>query len=340
MSEKLANELLLSIGNSNASLQTAINLVQEFGVERVRGYLQEMAAGGERAKAVKVGLITSLLCCSDRLTAVLGEQGIQTPRRTIMRAVKKTPDLEPAFKRLIAGKATDDDLELVRGAIMQAGASDGAEPQGQDTPGPSQARSPAAVAEPRTQPPTPACLAVLPQAANEPGAAREINATPPAQGMTPRVDMKIYGAKAALTLEPTTSRTGNLALTVEAAVAKEPRKYDWANKIIIQLSQNEMYLLYAVLRGFLMQFEASGHGAANDKAFFIANQSNRFFIRVTQRGRPLMALPVEPPDAMALASMLVKIIVAHAPHLGDLAGVDALIQPMTAMMVAPERKAS
>jgi len=342
MSEQLANELLLSLGTTSASLKTATNLVDEFGSERVRGFLAEIAAGGQRGQEVKAGLLTSLVCYSDQLAEVLGKIGIQTQRRTILRAVKNTPGLDLALKRLLAGEESDDDADLVKGAIMQAVAGKSGAQLTSAAGTPSASTTPAAPIVVELAPPKPAPLPAASQPHRPaPRPAPVSNAANDARASESRVsrdDLHIYGAKAALALEPTTSRSGALALTVDAAVGTLG-KYDWRNKIIVQLAKDEMYLLYAVLRGFLVRFEANAHGQSNDKSFSIENQGSKFFVKVVQKGRSIVAIPVELPDALALASMLVKSIVAAEPHLGGVAGVDALINPMTAMMLSQQRKA-
>ncbi|MGH8436308.1 MAG: hypothetical protein ACRERX_17930 [Pseudomonas sp.] len=350
MSEKIANELLLALGSGNASVQTAINLVNEFGVARVQGYLQEMAAGGQRSDEVKAGLMTSLLCCSDKLGDVLRSRGIQTHRRTIMRAVKQTQVLVPALKRLLAGKETEEDLELAWAAIAQAGneapAGQAAREAGGQVPAtPEQGVGQGGEAPEQSGPapsPVPRVHArPLVQASRPlPGQSAPAPASD-SEGAQNRDGIHIYGGKGALAFEPCSSRSGKLALTVDAAVATGVRQYDWRNKIIIQLTEKEMLLLFAVLRGWLSRFEATAHGQANDKSFSIENQATKFYVKVVQKGRPMVTLPVEPGDAALVVMMLGTAIVKHQPMLGDLQGVDRLVKPMTEMMLTtPARQAA
>lgn len=348
MSEQLAQQLLVAVGSGNASVQTAINLIKAFGAPRVQGFLAEIAAGGPRANEVRAGLLVSLLCCSDRLGEQLERHGIRAQRRTIMRAVKQTQELAAALRRMLAGKATEEDLDLARAAIARAGSEPAAAHDGHRDQSPPEVQSDSAAAPgpESTQPPSPAHQRDQPRqgpkATSAPtrGAAGPMPEPSPPAGQQ-REGIHIYGGKGALAIEPCMSRSGNLALTVDAAQACGVRQYDWRNKIIIQLTEKEMLLLFAVLRGFLSRFEATAHGQANDKSFSIENQQSKFYVKVVQKGRPMVTLPVEPGDAALLVMMLGEAIVQYKPMLADLQGVDRLVKPLTDMMLSvPPRQAA
>ena len=87
---------------------------------------------------------------------------------------------------------------------------------------------------------------------------------------------KVYGGKAALTLEVDIRRNDAPTIRLEAAkiLNAEARTYDWKNKIAIQLTTSELQKVTALLLGLIKQVKFSNHGPRNDKWFEFCHQED------------------------------------------------------------------
>lgn len=334
MSETIAKDLLASAGLVSVATETALKLIAIWGTERVHQFIDQIKAGGPGSVKARKGLQVRLLCCSNALLTVLSEGGVRTDSQTIWRAVKQHRQLAEALKRIVGNRCRDGDMDFVRAAVMDQGGDSGlanSAPPMREKDGRSGSSSPDASVE-RT-----GTLA----------SGEELNASEPIErscslnSPTPleassRGGMHIYGGRGALAFEPCKSRAGKLALSVDAAVSTGVRQYNWREKIVVQLTEKEMLLLYAVLRGYLTHFEATAHGEANDKSFFIENQGHKFYVKVAQKGRPMVALPVEPPDAAMLTLALGDALVKSQPVLASIEGLDKVVEPMTRMLTSSQ----
>jgi hypothetical protein len=75
-----------------------------------------------------------------------------------------------------------------------------------------------------------------------------------------RLSVHVYGQKAALCFEPTLTRSNVPTITLDAAVARGQRQYDWSSKIRLQLTRQELPVAAAVLLGFRAKCEFKNHG--------------------------------------------------------------------------------
>ena len=334
MSETIAKDLLASAGLASVATETALNLIVIWGTERVQQFIDEIKAGGPGAAKARKGLQVRLLCCSDALLTVLSEGGVRTDSQTIWRAVKRHRHLAGALQRIVGNRCRDGDLDLVSAAVLDpagdSGLADNAPPMCE------------AEGRPGTSPLDDRARQVGTLASEkEPNASEAIERSCSLISPTPseassRGGMHIYGGRGALAFEPCKSRAGKLALSVDAAVSTGVRQYNWQQKIVVQLTEKEMLLLYAVLRGYLTHFEATAHGEANDKSFRIENQGHKFFVKVSQKGRPMVALPVEPPDAAMLTLAVGNALVKSQPVLASIEGLDNVVEPMTRMLTSSQ----
>ena len=107
--------------------------------------------------------------------------------------------------------------------------------------------------------------------------------------------------------------------------------YDWQSKLVFQLSPAEMYQLLALLERKLTAVKFTGHGPAHDKFLDCKVQEGGFFIRMGQTGRPIVALPVIPADAVRVISLLYRQILANDAHLTP-SDLQQLLTGMASMM--------
>lgn len=133
----------------------------------------------------------------------------------------------------------------------------------------------------------------------------------------------IYGAKGALTIEMDYLRQpdadGGLRQTVslEAAVSKGPKIYDWEHKIVFQFMRRELPLLACALLGWLKRpLELKNHGQQANKSVSIEDQAGKVFAKVREGAR-VIAVPVGPPDLHAWLELVIQVMSANAPAVGE-----------------------
>jgi hypothetical protein len=292
--------------------QAIERMVEAFGSQRVRKYLLELSdeAPIDRAAKVRDGLRASVICYCEEVIAVLTEAGKPFTERHLLRALKSNLNLVHPLERILIGQSDCADIQHVWNDLALV-LND-----------------------------APADTAI-----KEPKPAQAAHAAPPKQvapvkaEQSKREEFAVYATSGALNFEICTNRSGKLALNVDATQSNGIRSYDWTKKIIVQLSEKEMLLLYAVLRGFMTTFEAKSHGASNQKAFSIQAQASNFYVKVQERARPLVTVPVPPADAAMLVMLIGRALVANQPVLGSLEGVDVLVKPITQMMLAEASRA-
>jgi hypothetical protein len=135
----------------------------------------------------------------------------------------------------------------------------------------------------------------------------------------PYYSFKIFGSTAALCVSEARTRAGNrCTIQVEGALglgADGRREFDWQNKIIVQLTVQEAYLALALFENKLKSIRFDGHGNRHDKSLHIEFQERHYFVRMTQRGKAAVAVPVSPVDALQIVSLIYKQIGTNDPHL-------------------------
>lgn len=135
----------------------------------------------------------------------------------------------------------------------------------------------------------------------------------------PYYSFKIFGTAAALCISEARTRAGNqCTIQIEGALGLGVggrRHYNWQNKIIVQLTVQEAYLALALFENKLKSVRFDGHGVQHDKSLHIDFQERHYFVRMTQRGKAVVAVPVSPVDALQVVSLLYKQIRTNDPHL-------------------------
>lgn len=136
----------------------------------------------------------------------------------------------------------------------------------------------------------------------------------------PYYSFKIFGSSAALCVSEARTRAGNqCTIQIEGALALGGgggrKEFDWQNKIIVQLTVQEAYSALALFENLIPSVKFDGHGRAHDKSLHIDFQDSHYFVRVIQRGRTAVALPVCAVDAIQIVTLLYKQLLRNDPHL-------------------------
>lgn len=156
----------------------------------------------------------------------------------------------------------------------------------------------------------------------------------PATSTAPYYSFKIFGQAAALCVsEARTRSTQEHTIQIEGAVSlgNGSRAIDWQNKITVQLTRQEMLLLLALLKRLVANVKFEGHGQHHDKAMYVEDQQQHFFVRLIQRGRAPIAVPVRPVDSVSMIALIYKQMQLNEPHL-RIDEINQLVKDMAAMM--------
>lgn len=184
-------------------------------------------------------------------------------------------------------------------------------PGSASTPTPTRSQSISAPDSASTPAPTPARSQPMPEASPPVGAPTE-RALP-----DPRSRHRIYATKAALLWELDETRQHEPTLRLEAAPATGAKLYDWKQKISLQLTREELPWVAATVLGLTPHCEFKNHGPENNKGFRLEHQGSHLFVRVFQRDRPLLALPINAADCFYLAALCLRPLRQASPWLSD-----------------------
>lgn len=152
----------------------------------------------------------------------------------------------------------------------------------------------------------------------------------------PYYSFKIFGSSAALCVSEARTRSSNqYTIQVEGALALGGgrREFDWQNKIIVQLTVQEAYLTLALFENMIPSVKFDGHGRTHDKSLQIDAQESHYFVRIVQRGRSAIAVPVRAVDAIPIVALLYKQLLRNEPHL-RIEDIRLLIERMARMTSA------
>ncbi len=118
----------------------------------------------------------------------------------------------------------------------------------------------------------------------------------------------VYGNQAALCFEPTVSASKFPTVAIDAAIKNQGagRTFDWAGKIQVNLTRDELVKVTAALLGFTKQASGSHHGPARNKGFRVTNQEAHFFFEVSEGDKPKRGVPIGPADAHYVTNLLLR----------------------------------
>ncbi|MEZ5577934.1 MAG: hypothetical protein R3F44_20735 [Candidatus Competibacteraceae bacterium] len=182
------------------------------------------------------------------------------------------------------------------------------------TPTPTRSAAPRSEATPNAD----TAPASTPPPPTAPAPARSIAARPGATPARPdRVQCRVYGSKAALCIETDVTRQDEPTLRLEAAPATGPRAYDWPRKLTLQLTREELPVVAATVLGLLPRCTYKNHGPEQNKGLEIEHQGSHLFVRLFQKDRGVLAVPVGPADSYALAALALRALRQGTPWLSD-----------------------
>lgn len=122
------------------------------------------------------------------------------------------------------------------------------------------------------------------------------------------LSVKAYGKKAALSFEADETRAGCFTVAVDGAGCLGERRYDWSNKLRVQLTLEELIQFTAVLYGIMPLVEFRNHGTDRNKGFVFERQADGYFGKVMRSGddRVLYAVPVAEVATFQIAMLCLR----------------------------------
>jgi hypothetical protein len=140
------------------------------------------------------------------------------------------------------------------------------------------------------------------------------NACEPA-GEKTFVTRHVYGGKVAVCFQSDRTRGGEHTIRIEAAESTASKRFNWSDKISIQLSGRELPGVLATFMQMQTKFDGKGHGAQNEKWFTIENQSGKVFLSVNTKGRTARSVPIGPGDCFGVVTLLIEQMLKNSPFL-------------------------
>lgn len=128
------------------------------------------------------------------------------------------------------------------------------------------------------------------------------------------VNRHVYGGKVAVCFSADQTRADEHTIRIEAAMASGTR-YNWEDKIAIQLSTRELPSVLATLLQLQGKFEGKGHGAQNEKWFVLENQPGKVYLSVNAKGVASRSLPIGPGDCYGVITLVMEQMLKNAPFL-------------------------
>ena len=126
----------------------------------------------------------------------------------------------------------------------------------------------------------------------------------PSQQAPERLQVKAFGKRAAFCAESDVTRRDVPTVRFELASAIGEKKFDWQNKLTIQLTQDEIIEAAAVLFGFAPKVEFRNHGE-DAKWLSIEHQGNSVCVRAgSKQPNSLRLVPINVGRTTALAALL------------------------------------
>lgn len=128
---------------------------------------------------------------------------------------------------------------------------------------------------------------------------------------------KLYGKSCAFTIETDVHAKGYATVSLEAASALGPKEYDWANKLVFQLTQYELPQFVAMLAGHggvntMVEFRF--HGDGRDKNLRLSDRGDHLLLTLNQLSK-MLSVRVGHADTYLLTALCLKALMHNDEHL-------------------------
>jgi hypothetical protein len=116
----------------------------------------------------------------------------------------------------------------------------------------------------------------------------------------------VYGGKYALNFKATTNRKNVATISIDAAAMQPGRTVNWADKICVQLTKEELVHVTGVIFGIITECEYSQHGPQHDKGFKFQHQGDKVFINVMSKSKKAHSVPMTASDTYYVGNLFLR----------------------------------
>lgn len=119
--------------------------------------------------------------------------------------------------------------------------------------------------------------------------------------------VKCYGRECALTVEGVTAADGiTRTVNIDAARRLDAKRYDWNDKLVVQVTGGELADVLATALGLRRRVEFLHHGPRRDKGYRVEHAEGGCAIDVFSAERGLRRVGLAPAERLALAALLFR----------------------------------
>tara|TARA_Y100000780_G_scaffold178995_1_gene164308 strand:+ start:23242 stop:23793 length:552 start_codon:yes stop_codon:yes gene_type:complete len=134
--------------------------------------------------------------------------------------------------------------------------------------------------------------------------------------------IKLYGKSSAFQFSGCKTKDGRSTVFIESAMRCNPnnpqdKTYQWGDKIMFQVTFNELPELIAVLSGFKSELKMDNHGGESRKFLEIVKQERNFFFKMGAKDKPLRACPITFIDAHQCALLCLNQYSENFPNINS-----------------------
>ena len=116
--------------------------------------------------------------------------------------------------------------------------------------------------------------------------------------------VKCFGREAAITVEAVTAADGvTRTVNIDAARRLDARRYDWDDKLVVQVTGAELADVLATLLGLRPDVEYLYHGPRRDKGYRVRHGPGGCAVEVFAAGRGLRRVGLAPAERLAVSAL-------------------------------------
>ncbi|WP_095158113.1 hypothetical protein [Pseudomonas sp. Irchel 3E13] len=121
----------------------------------------------------------------------------------------------------------------------------------------------------------------------------------------------VYGGSCALKFELGKNAAGETVLCIDGA-NKGGESFDWADKLIFQVTPRETTLFLCAVMGLVPSFEAANHGSKRSKSLTLKNQLDKgvLFLKMQAPKRSVL-VPITPDKVFELGCLTMRVLSAQ-----------------------------
>ena len=121
----------------------------------------------------------------------------------------------------------------------------------------------------------------------------------------PDAKVRCFGREAALSIEPVVAADGRTrTVNVDAARRLDAKRYDWTDKLVVQITGRELTDALATTLGLRPRLECLHHGPKRDKGYRLEHRAAGLAFAVFAAGRGLRQVVLAPSERVALSALL------------------------------------